>query len=79
MKKNISAFVVIFLVTTVINSVIAQNPKTNAEKVNKGYQAPAIPTPPLQRPVQNDSVIVPINQQQNSQQTSSSNPISKNG
>ncbi len=86
MKKHTSVFVAILLITIVINSVVvAQNPKTNAGKVNnkspQGYQAPAIPTPPAQRPVQNDSAnksnAVPNNQPQNSQQTSFINPISK--
>jgi hypothetical protein len=79
-KLNPSLALIVFIITQ-LNYSSAQNPKTNAGKVNnkspQGYQAPAIPNPPAQRPVQNDSVNKSNSAPVNQQQTSSLNPISK--
>ncbi len=59
MKRQLYSFALIFTITLITNAASAQNPKTNAGKLNnttpQGYQPPATPKPPLQKPTQRDS------------------------
>ncbi len=85
MRKQIYSFTLICTLSAFANFAYAQNPKTNAGKLNnkapQGYQAPTIPTPPTQSPVQNDSLKItnnaPLNQEKDTSHPSST-PIKNN-